>query len=491
MTGRTLFAEHQRQLIRAAVARTQLSADELWQRSFALGATIGPGDLTAYLGGEIALPPQEADRVALAVNERLDHVNYRQRAPYSRTIRQLDKPGGPLAALTQLLRATHLAAPDVLPRAVELGAEELGVRAFAYLVDDTDQVLVPVGGASRRSTVQDVDATLAGRAYRLVETQRTTTDGPRLWIPILDGAERLGVLEVELQDARDLDDPVLRRQCWWFTHYLGHLVTVLDAYGDSIDSVRRQGDRQIQSELVRSLLPPLTAGSDKVLISGRLEPADAVGGDIFDYAIATDRLQLMVADATGHDLHAGLAAAAGLAAYRHARRAGHGLLQQAEAVDAAIESQFRGSMYATGVVAQLDLDTGEWRYVNAGHPAPLLVRDGRVVRELDGGRRPLFGLEARHTEVAYERLEPGDMVLLYTDGIVEARDLAGTMFGLDRLAGILERSAADDLPLPEVLRRIRGRILEHQGGVLQDDATLVLVHWTTQGQIALEPDASA
>ncbi|WP_051640400.1 PP2C family protein-serine/threonine phosphatase [Cellulomonas sp. URHE0023] len=491
MTGDAVTVERQRQQIVVAQARAQLSTDELWLRCFALGATVGPLDLTAYLAGDVALPADEADRVALAVNERLDHMHTRQRAPYARTVRQLDGPGGPLASLTQLLQATHLAAPDVLARAVELGARELGVRASAYLVDDTDEVLVPVDGASDRRRMQAVDATLAGRAYRLVETQVTSADGPRLWIPILDGAERLGVLEVEVEDVRDLEDPVLRRQCWWFTHYLGHLVTVLDAYGDSIDTIRRQGRREVQAELVRSLLPPLTAGSDKVLISGRLEPADAVGGDVFDYAIATDHLQLMVADATGHDLHAGLAAAAALAAYRNARRAGHGLLQQAEAVDTVISEQFRGAMYATGVLAQLDLNTGELRYVNAGHPNPLLLRGGRVVRELDAGRRPLFGLEARHTEVAYEWLEPGDMVLTYTDGIVEARDTAGAMFGLDRLAGILERSAADDLPLPEVLRRIRGRILEHQGGILQDDATLVIVHWTTQGQLALEPDVSA
>ena len=200
----------------------------------------------------------------------------------------------------------------------------------------------------------------------------------------------------------------------------------------------------------------------------------------------------MVADATGHDLHAGLAAAAALAAYRNARRAGHGVLQQAEAVDAVDLRPVRRRHVRDGRRrAARPRTPASCATSTPAIPTPLLLRAGRLVRELDGGRRPLFGLETRHTEVAHERLEPGDMVLLYTDGIVEARDSAGAMFGLDRLVGVLERSAADDLPLPEVLRRIRDRILEHQGGVLQDDATLVLVHWTTQGQIALEPDASA
>ncbi|WP_315094123.1 PP2C family protein-serine/threonine phosphatase [uncultured Cellulomonas sp.] len=425
--------------------------------------------------------------MALAVNERLDDLHWRHRAPYSRVVRQLDRPGGPLAALTSLLRATHLVAPDTLAHAVDVGARELGVRAVAYLVDDADEVLVAVAEPPE-DAVLDVDATLAGRAYRLLETQRTTTGAPRLWVPILDGAERLGVLEVVLDDPRDLDDPTLRRQCWWFTHYLGHLVTALDAYGDSIDALRRRRTRELPTELVRALLPPLTAGSDRVLVSGRLEPADAVGGDVFDYSISTDRFQLFIADATGHDLRAGLAASAAVAAYRHERRLGHGLLQQAQGIQDAVADQFAGETYATGVLLDLDLGTGHLRYLNAGHPAPLLIRDGRVVRELHRGRRPLFGLEARETTVAEEHLEPGDSVLLYTDGIIEARDASGTSFGLDRLVEMLERSAPEQLPLPEVLRRVRRRILAHQEGVLQDDATLVLMQWTTEGQAALEPD---
>jgi serine phosphatase RsbU (regulator of sigma subunit) len=483
--GPGAVAERQRRLIEVGRARAELTTDELWLRSFALGLTAGPVELQAYLDGSDTLPPEESDRVALAVNERLDELHWRNRAPYVRTVRQLDRPGGPLAALTQLLRATHLAAPDTLARAVDLGAHELGVRAQAYLVDDSDEVLVPVGPGDVRS----VEATLAGRAYRLVETQVTVADGPRLWIPILDGAERLGVLEVVVDDPADLDDPILRRQAWWFTHYLGHLVTVLDAYGDSIDDLRRQRPRQMQAQLVRSLLPPLTAGSDKVLISGRLEPAEAVGGDVFDYAIATDGVQFAIADATGHDLRAGLTAAAAVTAYRHARREGHGLLQQADIIHDVIAEQFDGSMYTTGILARLDLGSGHLRYVNAGHPAPLVMRRGRVVRELQRGRRPLFGLEARETVVAEEHLEPGDAVVLYTDGIVEARDAEGTPFGLQRFIEVLERSASEDIALPEMLRRVRSRILEHQDGVLQDDATVLVVHWTTEGQIALEPDS--
>jgi len=78
-------------------------------------------------------------------------------------------------------------------------------------------------------------------------------------------------------------------------------------------------------------------------------------------------------------------------------------------------------------------------------------------------------------------------VVLYTDGITEARDADRQPFGLERLVDFLEREAAESTPLPEIVRRLCKRILQHQEGVLQDDATVLLVQWTTQGHATLDP----
>jgi serine phosphatase RsbU (regulator of sigma subunit) len=141
--------------------------------------------------------------------------------------------------------------------------------------------------------------------------------------------------------------------------------------------------------------------------------------------------------------------------------------------------------YATGVFAELDLESGVLRYTRAGHPPPLLLRRSRVVKSLDGGHRILLGIEPEAPVIAEERLEPGDWVVLYTDGITEARDVEGDFFGLERLIGIVERGAAAQEPAPEVLRRITNDVLGHQQGVLQDDATLVLAQWQTGLEVAL------
>lgn len=482
--------DRQRHLIRAAQAGARLTDDVLWLRYFALGGTAAPVELDAFLHGALDLPPSERDRVALAVNEELDEQARRVRAPYARPVRELEPRTGPLAAVTELLRRTHLAPPDALPAALDAAAAHLGVRAVLYLVDDPRSVLVPLPGAhgAGRGPV-GVESTVAGRAYRLLRTQTAGSgqDQARLWVPVVDGVERLGVLDVMVNDPRDLEDLVLQRHVWLLAHYVGHLVGALGRYGDRFERARRAEPRTVEAELVAALVPPMTAGTDRVLVSARIEPVHDMGGDVVDYAFDEEVAHLAVLDAAGHDLHAGLAAAAALAAYRTARRRGDSLFAQADAVHRAVSDRLDDLSLVTGVLAQLDLATGRLRYLAAGHPYPLLVRDGRVVKALRGGRRAVLGLEARTAELGEEQLEQGDVLVLYTDGITEARDASGEQFGERRLGDALERGMADEIPLPEVVRRVCRAILHHQQGVLQDDATLMLAHWTTEGQALLRP----
>jgi serine phosphatase RsbU (regulator of sigma subunit) len=130
------------------------------------------------------------------------------------------------------------------------------------------------------------------------------------------------------------------------------------------------------------------------------------------------------------------------------------------------------------VLAELDVASGRLRYVNAGHPPPLLLRHGKVVKELGGGRRVPFGLDTAGLTVAEESLEPGDWLALYTDGITEARNPAGEWFGEARLADFLTREIAAGQPPPETVRRLTQAVLTHQSGLLQDDASILLACWS-------------
>jgi sigma-B regulation protein RsbU (phosphoserine phosphatase) len=187
---------------------------------------------------------------------------------------------------------------------------------------------------------------------------------------------------------------------------------------------------------------------------------------------------LVILDAVGKGLGAALACAVALAAIRAERRAGRGLREQAGAADVALLEQFSDARFATAVLGELDLDTGRLRYLNAGHPAPLLLRDGKLVQELPGARRMPLGLADPETHIAEARLEPDDRLLFYTDGVTEARTPGGERFGLSRLVGLVEGHARSNLAAPEVLRRLAHAVIEYQGGPPDDDATLLLVEWS-------------
>ncbi|GLZ27965.1 phosphatase [Lentzea sp. NBRC 105346] len=479
--------DQQRRSLALALQHAGLSAGQLWLRYFALGGDAGPIEVDAYVHGLSSLDPLQRDILAHAVNERLDELTWTHRASYTRPFRASEPRSEPLAALVTLLDGAELAPPDRLPVIAEAAGQALGLTVGIHLIDYAQRCLYPLP-ATRLHTgngkALDVDTTLAGRAFRQVQMLPADVPGsPRLWVPLVDGAERLGVLEVGVASTDDLYDPGLRTQCRWLASLLGHVVTAQSQYGDGIDRVRIRDRRTVNGELVWSLLPPQTAGVDNFVVTALLEPGQNVNGDAFDYALSETTADLIVVDAVGHDLHSGLIAATALAAYRSARHSGHRLYEQARTIDEAINQQFGGTAFASAVLVELDLATGRLRYVNAGHPHPLIMRSGKIVRPLAGGRRQPLGLGWTDLVIGEESLQPDDWLVLHTDGITEARDDTGDFFGDARLADFLRREAAAGHPPPETARRLVRAVLTHQHGVLQDDATVLLARWTTPSQI--------
>ncbi len=187
---------------------------------------------------------------------------------------------------------------------------------------------------------------------------------------------------------------------------------------------------------------------------------------------------------------AGLAAFA-VSAYRHSRRQKHGLPAMYAVMNAAVAENFgRGDAYVTALLAELDLDTGCLRWISAGHPPPLLLRHGRLVKTLEATPATPLGVPFLTPDVAIaeEALEPGDRVLLYTDGLPEARLPDGEFFTIERLGEFIERETAAGQSAPETLRRLRRAIMTYQQDELQDDATGMLVEWNRGSEQELVPD---
>ncbi|SCE67423.1 PP2C family protein-serine/threonine phosphatase [Micromonospora mirobrigensis] len=382
-------------------------------------------------------------------------------------------------AVADLVDRAHRLAPDDLTMAVNTALAGSGVAVTVYLVDVEQHRLRPLPDPARPARDPlSIDGSLPGRAFTLLEPYAAQGEPARLWVPVVNGTDRLGLLEVSLPPGTDPADRSVRDGCRLVAGLIGHLVTSKRAYGDNLRRATRSRPMAVSAELLWELLPPLTFATGDTVISGLLEPCYDVGGDAFDYALDDGVISLAILDGVGHGLPAALTTAVALAAIRATRRAGGGLLEQARAVDDAVRAEWADARFVTGVLATFDPATGVLRYVNAGHPAPLLLRRGHAVHDLTGGRRLPLGLSGPAPEPAELRWEPEDRLLLYTDGVTEARDAAGELFGAARLADLAERHTGSALPPAETLRRLSHAVADHQAGELADDATLLLVQWS-------------
>ena len=399
------------------------------------------------------------------------------------------------AALDTVLRHDHLLPPGSIDELTVLGVQQLGASSAVMWLVDYEQVSLgrlggPTGLPSERLSV---DGSLAGRCFRSVELLETEADGTeRVLVPLLDGLERLGVLEVVFPEGSLPLPAGLRSALTQLAHLLAELLVSNGAYTDHYEWVRRKQAMALPAEMQHRLLPPLTFGTDRVVISGLLAPAYDVGGDAFDYALNGNIAHIAVFDAVGHGLQASLLANLAVSCYRNTRRAGLDLAAAAATIDHALDAMFGGERFVTAMLGQLDVDTGTFRWINAGHPAPMLLRDGHVVKELQG--RPVLPLgingllTAQEAPVSVEALQPGDRLLLLTDGVDEARNADGEFFGRQRLAEFAAKEASSGLPTPEAMRRLQQAVLKHQVGRLQDDATMVFVEWLTGAGQRIHPD---
>jgi hypothetical protein len=379
-----------------------------------------------------------------------------------------------LEVLGHLLEASHDLSPDELVVAVTRAGKAVDAEDVAvYLVDYEQTRLVPLPDGTDRAPLE-IDATLAGRAFAAIAVQEADAEsGRRLWLPLLDGAERLGVLGLTLPSV----DDTLRAHCTWLATLVAELLMSKGQYTDTYFLARRRQPMGLAAEMQWQLLPPLTFVTPRVVIAGLLEPAYEVAGDAFDYALNGDTAHLAVIDPVGHDLTASVLAAVTVGSYRHSRRAGLDLADTYATVDQAIATQFGGERFVTGQLAQLDCATGRLQWLNAGHPLPLLVRRAKVVDTLACHPVPPLGLGLGQPEIATAALEPRDRVLFYTDGVTEGRNLAGEPFGEARLADLLVRETLAGQPAAETMRRLAHAILAHQGRTPRDDATMVFLEW--------------
>jgi hypothetical protein len=378
------------------------------------------------------------------------------------------------ALLGRLLDRAHLIPPGLVGPLVAQEARAAGVLEIAVLLQDYDQRhLQPLSGpglGGQRTRIADTPPGQAFTSDEIVE-EAGPDRSVRLHVPMLDGSDRVGVLSLRLPRVHDADRQLARR----LAGLVADLIVTKDAYTDTFARVRAARPLELAAQLQRSNLPPLAMTTPSVDLAGVLEPAYEVGGDAFDFALNGHRLHVAVFDAMGHGLEAATMCTVVLAAYRHGRRLDLDLADLYAAMDSTVAASFPGR-FATVGIGELDVDSGDLRWITGGHPRPLWVRGARVLGEFTGEVCRPLGLGG-HPTVVSTRLEPGDRVLAFTDGVVEERFDDGEQFGEDRLRQLLEHTSAAEASAAETVRQLSHALMTARRGRTSDDASLLLVEW--------------
>jgi hypothetical protein len=335
-------------------------------------------------------------------------------------------------------------------------------EAYGVLVRDHSDVPEPKDGFHR--FWHRLRIVFLGLSYKLTPARRLLFAASMVFLLV-------GLFGVDLRFQRNGTDVSIDFSIFWFLLTVLLLVFLLAL--ELVDRIRVRDELQVARELQGELLPRSVPELDGYQVSHAYRTANEVGGDYYDFSLLDDgRLAVMVGDASGHGMAAGLLMAIANATLKLAldldpsppavlRLLNHTLCRTGD--NRAFMSIFYGL---------LDPVTGELEYASAGHPFPLLRRLGGEIEELGRGGYPLgFRRELSFTRDRVS-LHAGDTLVLYSDGLPEGVDRKGESFGYERLREMVSA--------PGTPRVVHERILlafdEYRGDEpLADDFSLVVL----------------
>jgi serine phosphatase RsbU (regulator of sigma subunit) len=248
-------------------------------------------------------------------------------------------------------------------------------------------------------------------------------------------------------------------------------------------AARMEGELSAARRIQMGILPkPATvlANESRVALHIVLEPAREVGGDLYDFfMLDRDRLFFLLGDVSGKGLPGSLFMAVSKSLYKStALRRGTDVAAMMRDANTEISRDNTEALFVTMFAATLDATTGTLEYCNAGHDQPYLIsRDGVPYTQLSqSGGPPLCVLDDFRYEAAACRLEPGDTLCLVTDGVTEARNANGELFGRARLEGLL--AGAADMTVEQLAVGVRDAVATFvDGSEPADDLAILVVRW--------------
>ncbi len=302
---------------------------------------------------------------------------------------------------------------------------------------------------------------------------------------VIETGDRVRVLEVHGEQVGVLivggdgvSDELIER----LAGLLATAVRTSQPVSDVVAVRRRTQSMSLAAEMQWQVLPPSQFVGEGLHLTAAVEPAYDTGGDVFDYALTDHGLFLAVLDARGHGLRAATTAAVATGALRRSRRNGDDLEEMANEIHRSIGALGDPDEFVSAVLVEIDVETGNGRWLSAGHLPPLLVGTGVTPMNL----RPALPLglvlqgESSQPVVQDFSLSASSSLVLYSDGVVEnASEDDGLALGEDRFHDALLRrldGEGDDASGgAHPARAVVEDLLALTGSSIRDDATIMIL----------------
>lgn len=271
--------------------------------------------------------------------------------------------------------------------------------------------------------------------------------------------------------------PVKRRD------QLGDLAVSFNSMTESVRTMlvqvaekeRMAREMELAREIQESLLPPSELSSGPLSVWAHFRPATEVGGDYFDlFVLSEDRLLAAVGDVAGHGLHTGLLMAMVKSAVATLVQEGHTGRALLERLNRLLLAQPIRHRMVSLALAEIDASRGTVAVTSAGHPPGMLLASEGDVEELLLSSLPLGHRWPEPPPSRTRQFAPGSRLLLYSDGLVEARNSAGQPFGYDSLREVLRSHR--ETPAASLIAVVLGALDRHLAGQpMTDDLTVLVV----------------
>lgn len=266
---------------------------------------------------------------------------------------------------------------------------------------------------------------------------------------------------------------------WRYSRHLKRLQEV------SAEKNRINGELKVANEIQQSMLPQkeytAESGEWRMDICGFLAPAREVGGDLFDYFIRDEKLFFCIGDVSGKGAASAMVMGVSHTLFRAASAHESNPAHIMQTMNETACDGNKSNMFLTFFIGVLDLPTGRLRYCDAGHECPFIVenKNGKMESMECNPHLPLGVFDDVKYEMQETKIQHGNTLFLYTDGLTEAKNKDRKQFGIERIKTTLFHCIQEQLPPKKIIETMNEEVKRFVGDAEQsDDLTMLTIHYT-------------